>query len=106
MFERITFEPRIMGGRACIRGMRITVSLVLNLIANGSELKAAVTGFPVKLVFELEGGRFVRRSHLAVKGEAALDDRVNAVDAAGIGRDQDFATERGGDDELQHTAAF
>jgi uncharacterized protein (DUF433 family) len=24
-----------MGGRACIRGMRITVSLVLSLIANG-----------------------------------------------------------------------
>jgi uncharacterized protein (DUF433 family) len=24
-FDRITFDPRIMGGRACIRGMRITV---------------------------------------------------------------------------------
>ena len=33
--ERITFEPQIMGGRACIRGMRITVSLVLSLVANG-----------------------------------------------------------------------
>jgi uncharacterized protein (DUF433 family) len=35
MFERITFDPRIMGGRACIRGMRITVSHVVNLVANG-----------------------------------------------------------------------
>jgi len=35
MFDRITFNPRIMGGRACIRGMRITVSLVVNLVANG-----------------------------------------------------------------------
>jgi uncharacterized protein (DUF433 family) len=33
-FNRITFDPNIMGGRACIRGMRITVSLVLNLISN------------------------------------------------------------------------
>jgi uncharacterized protein (DUF433 family) len=33
--DRITFNPQIMGGRACIRGMRITVSLVLSLIANG-----------------------------------------------------------------------
>ncbi|MCC7163487.1 MAG: DUF433 domain-containing protein [Anaerolineae bacterium] len=33
--DRITFDPRIMGGRACIRGMRITVALVLNLLANG-----------------------------------------------------------------------
>ena len=35
MFDRITFDPAVMGGRACIRGMRITVSLVVNLVANG-----------------------------------------------------------------------
>ncbi|MFN5860762.1 MAG: DUF433 domain-containing protein [Pseudanabaena sp.] len=35
ILERITFNPQIMGGRACFRGMRITVSLVLSLIANG-----------------------------------------------------------------------
>ena len=35
-FDRITFDPQVMGGRACIRGMRITVSLVLNLVASGS----------------------------------------------------------------------
>jgi len=35
MFERITFDPAVMGGLACIRGMRITVSLVVNLVANG-----------------------------------------------------------------------
>ncbi len=35
MFERITFNPNVMGGRACIRGMRITVSLVVNLVADG-----------------------------------------------------------------------
>lgn len=34
-FDRITFDPKIMGGRACIRGMRITVALVVNLVANG-----------------------------------------------------------------------
>lgn len=34
-FDRITFNPQIMGGRACLRGIRITVSLVLSLIANG-----------------------------------------------------------------------
>lgn len=35
MFDRITFDPKVMGGRACIRDYRITVSLVVNLIANG-----------------------------------------------------------------------
>lgn len=34
-FNRITFDTNMMGGRACIRGMRITVSLILNLISNG-----------------------------------------------------------------------
>ncbi len=33
-FNRITFDANIMGGRACIRGLRITVSLILNLVAN------------------------------------------------------------------------
>jgi len=30
-FDRITIDPHVMGGRACLRGMRITVSLVVNL---------------------------------------------------------------------------
>ena len=34
-FDWITFDPNIMGGRVCIRGMRVTVSLALNLVANG-----------------------------------------------------------------------
>ncbi|TET13105.1 DUF433 domain-containing protein, partial [Candidatus Aerophobetes bacterium] len=33
-FKRITFDPNIMGGQACIRGMRIAVSLVVYLVAN------------------------------------------------------------------------
>ncbi len=33
--DRITANPGIMGGKACIRGMRIPVSLVVNLVANG-----------------------------------------------------------------------
>ena len=36
MFERITFDPKIMGGRACIRGMRIPVSVIIGQIAHGA----------------------------------------------------------------------
>ncbi len=35
MFDRITFDSKIMGGRACIRGMRFTVAHLVNLVANG-----------------------------------------------------------------------
>jgi uncharacterized protein (DUF433 family) len=46
MFDRITFEPAIMGGRACIRGMRMTVSLVVNLVANGMSTEDIVREYP------------------------------------------------------------
>ena len=34
------------GGRACIRGMRITVSLILTLIANGMTVAEVVEAYP------------------------------------------------------------
>ena len=34
-FARITYDPRIMADQACIRGMRIPVSLIVNLVAHG-----------------------------------------------------------------------
>jgi len=45
-FDRITFDPNLMGGRACIRGMRITVSLILNLISNGMTSQEIVKEYP------------------------------------------------------------
>jgi uncharacterized protein (DUF433 family) len=46
MFDRITFDPQIMGGRACIRGMRITVSLIVNLVANGMSTEEILGEYP------------------------------------------------------------
>jgi uncharacterized protein (DUF433 family) len=46
MFERISFDPKIMGGKACIRGMRITVSLVLSLLANGLTESEVLSEYP------------------------------------------------------------
>jgi len=46
MFDRITFAPAVMGGRACIRGMRMTVSLVVNLVANGTSTEDIVREYP------------------------------------------------------------
>jgi len=44
--NRITSTPDIMGGKACIRNMRISVSLVLNLIANGMDKKEIIEQYP------------------------------------------------------------
>lgn len=35
-----------MGGRACIRGMRITVSLIVNLVANGMTTEEILREYP------------------------------------------------------------
>jgi uncharacterized protein (DUF433 family) len=45
-FDRITFDPQVMGGRACIRGLRVTVSLILNLTANGMTPEEIVEAYP------------------------------------------------------------
>ncbi len=45
-FDRITFDPNMMGGRACIRGMRVTVSLILNLAANGMGEREILADYP------------------------------------------------------------
>jgi len=46
MLNRITFDPRSMGGRACIRGMRIPVSLVVNLVANSMSTEEILGEYP------------------------------------------------------------
>jgi len=45
-FERITFDPNVMSGRACIRDMRITVSLIVNLVANGMSFAEIIETYP------------------------------------------------------------
>lgn len=45
-FDRITFDPQILGGKACIRGMRISAALIVNLVANGMTTKEILAEYP------------------------------------------------------------
>jgi uncharacterized protein (DUF433 family) len=45
-FDRVTFDPNIMGGKACIRGMRVTVSLIVGLVANGMSTEEIIEAYP------------------------------------------------------------
>ncbi len=45
-FNRITSNPNIMGGKANIRGMRISVSLIVNLVANGMSFEEILDEYP------------------------------------------------------------
>jgi uncharacterized protein (DUF433 family) len=44
--ERITVDPEQCGGRPCIRGMRIRVSDVLDLLAGGSSVEEVLQEMP------------------------------------------------------------
>ncbi len=46
MFDRITFDPKMMGGRACIRGMRIPVSVIMGQIAHGATVEEVLADYP------------------------------------------------------------
>lgn len=46
MFDRVTFDPNIMGGRACIRGMRIPVSVIVSQVAHGATFEEILEGYP------------------------------------------------------------
>jgi uncharacterized protein (DUF433 family) len=45
-FDRITFQTEIMGGRACIRGMRIPVSVIVGQVAHGSTVEEVLADYP------------------------------------------------------------
>lgn len=46
MFDRITFDLQILGGRAAIRGMRIPVSVIVGQIAHGADWDEVLRDYP------------------------------------------------------------
>jgi uncharacterized protein (DUF433 family) len=71
--DRITFDEQIMAGRACIRGMRIPVSVVLKMLAGGMTPEQILADYP-----DLERADIEQSMQYA----AALADEQLAVRAA------------------------
>ncbi len=46
LLGRITHDPAVMGGRPCIRGLRVTVSTVLGLLAAGRTAEEILEAYP------------------------------------------------------------
>ena len=44
--KRITFDPNVMGGKPCIRGMRVTVGTLVGLIAAGHSIRDILKAYP------------------------------------------------------------
>ena len=43
---RITFDPAVMGGKPCIRGMRVTVGMLVGLLASGKTKEEILDAYP------------------------------------------------------------
>lgn len=44
--RRITFDPKIMGGKPCIRGMRVTVGMIVGMVAEGHSREEILALYP------------------------------------------------------------
>ena len=44
--DRITFDPAVMGGKPCIRGLRVTVGMVVGLVAAGHTAREILALYP------------------------------------------------------------
>jgi uncharacterized protein (DUF433 family) len=45
-FERITLDPDVMGGKPCIRGLRVTVGTIVGLLAVGRSRDEILQAYP------------------------------------------------------------
>jgi len=43
---RITFDPEVMGGKPCVRGLRVTVGMVVGLVASGHSSAEILAAYP------------------------------------------------------------
>jgi uncharacterized protein (DUF433 family) len=44
--KRITLDPNVMGGKACIRGLRVTVGMLLGLLAANRSREEILKAYP------------------------------------------------------------
>lgn len=72
LLTRITADPEIFGGKPVIRGMRISVELILGLLAQGETVEAILADYPDLEVDDI-------RACLAYARAAIADDSIDAV---------------------------
>ncbi len=45
-FDRITCDPSVLGGKPCIRGTRMSVEMILELVASGGSIDDIIKSYP------------------------------------------------------------
>ena len=76
LLQRITADPEIFGGKPIIRGMRISVELILSLLAQGESVDSILSDYP-----DLEAEDI--QACLAYAHAVIAQDSLDAVRVAG-----------------------
>ena len=75
MFERIVSDPGILGGKPCIKGTRISVEFILDLVASGGSRDDIVKAYPHLTPEDVE--QAVRYAAESLRSDAVLISEVN-----------------------------
>lgn len=72
-FDRITHDPKVMGGKPCIRGLRVTVSTVLALLSEGRTRDQILADYPYLVAEDIDAALAYAAWRLSER-EASLPD--------------------------------
>lgn len=95
-FDRITRAPGIMGGKACIRGMRVTAAMLVASMGAGATIEQLLSDYPyieredILQALTYAAWRMEDRS-----GEMALDELMAGFDDMGERSENGGTLERG-----------
>jgi uncharacterized protein (DUF433 family) len=76
MFHYIDFDPKILGGKPYVRGTRLSVEFILELVASGATRDDILKAYPQLKAKALEEA--LKYAAQAVKNEILLDVKVGA----------------------------
>jgi uncharacterized protein (DUF433 family) len=71
---RITFDPKVMGGKPCIREMRVTVGTIVGLLAVGRSIPEVLNAYP----YLEEADIYAALSYAAWRAEEVEIDLISA----------------------------
>ena len=72
LFDRITFNPKILGGKATIKGTRISVSLILNFLAAKMKPEDILKEYPQLTLEDIQAA--LAYAAEVTDGDVALDE--------------------------------
>jgi uncharacterized protein (DUF433 family) len=77
LFDRITWDPAIFGGKPIIRGMRIAVELVLGMLAAGDTPERLLREYPLLEAADIQA--CLAYAHRSLSGEQVQERIARAV---------------------------